>query len=62
MKLSASVVIGIPFDQIQDNQIEELMIYQSNIDARMQRLGLDQVMYNWNAWLDIEDNIHQNLL
>jgi hypothetical protein len=41
MKFSASAVTGIPFDQIQDNQIEELMKYQGNTDARMQRLGLD---------------------
>jgi hypothetical protein len=62
MKFSASAVTGIPFDQIQDNQIEELMKYQGNTDARMQRLGLDRAMYNWSVWPDIEDNIHQNLL
>jgi hypothetical protein len=62
MKISIFAVIGIPFDQIQDNQIEELMKYQGNIDAHMQCLGLDQAMHNWSVWPDIEDNIHQNSL
>ena len=57
-----SAMIGIPLDQIRDEDVMEAIKYQGSIDVLRRRMGLDHAIQNWIVFASIEDNVEKRVL
>ena len=55
-------MIGIPLDQIRDEDVMEAIKYQGSSDVLRRRLGLDRATQNWTVATSIEDDVEKRVL